>query len=126
MLSKLTSRWWYLLTPVVFALHVAEEARLRFLLVMPVGGDPHRGAVELLARYQENNIDKEAFTNFVDTAKANASKASTWGVGLRWYLSPVSNFAINYDRTSFTGGTGTLGLDGKTEQLLVGRYQVAF
>lgn len=90
------------------------------------GADGGWGAIELLARYQENNIDKDAFNGFVDTTKANASKASTWGVGLRWYLSPVSNFAVNYDRTTFTGGTGALGLDGKTEQLLVGRYQVAF
>ena len=90
------------------------------------GEDGGWGAFELLARYQENNIDKEAFSSFVDTSKANASKASTWGVGLRWYLSSLSNFAFNYDYTRFTGGTGALGLDGKTEQLLIGRYQIAF
>ena len=27
-----------------------------------------------------NNIDKDAFSGFVDSSKANASKASTWGV----------------------------------------------
>ena len=90
------------------------------------GADGGWGAVELLARIQENTIDKDAFSSFVDTSKSNASKASTWGVGLRWYLSPFSNFAVNYDRTQFTGGSGGLRLDGKTEQLLVGRYQVAF
>lgn len=90
------------------------------------GADGGWGAFELLARYQENNIDRDAFGSFVDTSKANASKASTWGVGLRWHLSSASNFALNYDRTLFTGGTGGLGLDGKTEQLFVGRYQVAF
>lgn len=90
------------------------------------GAEGGWGAFELLARVQENTIDKDAFNGFADTTKANASKASTWGVGLRWYLSPFSNFAVNYDRTTFTGGSGALGLDGKSEQLLVGRYQIAF
>ena len=82
-----------------------------------------------LGRYQENRIDDAAFSGgFVDTGKDNARSASTWGIGLNWYLNASSKFAVHYDRTRFNGGaaTGTRQLDGKTEEFLVARYQLAF
>lgn len=92
----------------------------------PFGAHGGLGAWELVARYQENNIDKDAFTNFVDTGKANASAAKTWGLGLNWYLNQSSKFALNFEQTSFSGGTGSKKLDGKTENFAVARYQLAF
>lgn len=90
------------------------------------GGDG-LGAFELLARYQENRIDRAAFSGgFVDAGKSNADSASTWGIGLNWYLNDSSKFAVNYDHTVFGGGTGVRSLDGKTEDFLVARYQLAF
>ena len=124
--AELTNNAWHVSTSWLLTGEDASYQGVKPNRPYTAGPDGGWGAVELLARYQENNIDKNAFNGFVDTGKANASKASTWGVGLRWYLSSASNFAINYDRTTFTGGTGALGLDGKTEELLIGRYQVAF
>ena len=84
------------------------------------------GAWEIVTRYQENNIDKDAFVNFVDSAKANAASAKTWGVGLNWYLNQSSKFAFNLEQTRFSDGTGAGKLDGKKETFAVARYQLAF
>lgn len=78
------------------------------------------GAFELVARYQENQIDEAIPTAFVPTSYA--LKASGIAVGLNWYLNESSKFAVNYERTRLTGGT----LDGKSENFLVGRYQLSF
>jgi phosphate-selective porin OprO and OprP len=89
------------------------------------GADGGWGAVELLARYQENRLDDNA-SLYADAAKGYATAARTWGVGLNWYLNESSRVAINYDLTSFDGvRTGTV-LKGDTEQFLVARYQLAF
>ena len=79
------------------------------------------GAFELVARYQENQIDEAIPSTFVPTTNY-ALKASGIAVGLNWYLNESSKFAVNYERTRLTGGT----LDGKSENFLVGRYQLSF
>ena len=85
------------------------------------------GAWELVARYQENNIDKDAVnTLFIDTTKANAGSAKTWGAGVNWYLNQSSKFAFNLEQTRFSGGTGTGSMTGKKETFAVARYQLAF
>ena len=89
------------------------------------GADGGWGAVELLARYQENQLDDKAAA-YARTANGYATGARTWGVGLNWYLNESSKFAINYDLTRFDNvRTGTV-LTGDTEHFLVGRYQLAF
>jgi len=89
------------------------------------GPDGGWGALELVARYQENNLDDRAST-YADTAKGFATAAKTWGVGLNWYLTQDSKFAVNYDLTTFDNvKTGTV-LKGDKEQFLVARYQLAF
>jgi phosphate-selective porin OprO/OprP len=85
------------------------------------------GAWELVARYQENNIDKAAVdTVFIDPAKANAGSAKTWGAGVNWYLNQSSKFAFNLEETRFSGGIGAGSLTGKKETFAVARYQLAF
>ena len=91
------------------------------------------GAWELVARYQENNLDKNLFsgTSWVSSSsgKDNAQAAKTIGIGLNWYVNSSSRFAVNYDRTNFTGGKASGSaktLDGKSEDLLVARYQLSF
>jgi len=46
-------------------------------------------------------------------------------VGLNWYLNEDAKFAVNYERTDFSNGTGST-LNGKQEDFLVARYQLAF
>jgi len=85
------------------------------------------GAWELVARYQENNIDKAAVdTVFIDPAKANAGSAKTWGAGVNWYLNQSSKFAFNLEETRFSGGIGAGSLTGKKETFAVARYQLVF
>lgn len=89
------------------------------------GAEGGWGAFEVVARYQENNIDSDAAT-FADTGRGYALGAKTWGIGLNWYLNEASRFALNVERTVFSGvATGTV-LKGSTESFLVGRYQLSF
>ena len=89
------------------------------------GAEGGWGAFELLARYQENNIDRDAAT-FANTTNGYALGAKTWGVGVNWYLNEASRFSLNVERTKFSDvRTGTV-LLGDTENFAVARYQLAF
>jgi phosphate-selective porin OprO/OprP len=72
------------------------------------------GAWELVARYQENNIDKGAFssgtsagvvttTRYADP-RINAQSAKSWALGVNWYLNQNVKIAVDYENTSFDGG----------------------
>lgn len=84
------------------------------------GEDGGWGAFELVARYQENQIDEALPASFRGTTYALQAKSAA--IGLNWYLNDSSRLAVNYERTRLSGGT----LDGKTEDFLVARYQLAF
>lgn len=89
------------------------------------GAEGGWGAFELVARYQENNIDRAAVT-FANTTNGYALGAKTWGVGVNWYLNEASRFSLNVERTKFSDvRTGTV-LRGDTENFAVARYQLAF
>lgn len=91
------------------------------------GSDGGWGAFELVARYQEANIDPNAVTfRSTATGVAYALNASSWLVGLNWYLNEDAKFAVNYERTDFSKGTIGSTLNGKQEDFLVARYQLAF
>ena len=66
------------------------------------------GAWELVARYQENNIDDAAFSSATTTRYAdprnNARSAKSWAAGVNWYLNQNVKIALNYENTSFDGG----------------------
>lgn len=95
------------------------------------------GAWEIVGRYNELNIDKDAFTfgNLGTTAgvtanqttgsgaagtlqnlnhylyadpKASAKSAKTWTAGINWYVNPEVKISLNYLQTSFDGGGGSL------------------
>ena len=89
------------------------------------GAEGGWGAFELVARYQENNIDRDAVT-FADTVKGYALSAKTWGVGLNWYLNEASRFSFNLERTKFSDVTTGSVLLGNSENFAVARYQLAF
>jgi phosphate-selective porin OprO/OprP len=61
------------------------------------------GALQLVARYAELNVDKAAFPFFADP-KASASGAQAWSVGLNWYLNKNIRVNGSYSHTAFTGG----------------------
>jgi phosphate-selective porin OprO and OprP len=66
------------------------------------------GAWELVARYQENNIDDKAFstatqTRFADP-RTNAKSAKSWAIGTNWYLNQNVKLALDYEQTNFDGG----------------------
>jgi len=97
------------------------------------------GALELVGRYGDLRLDPTAFnknttaggTRFASPI-TNAQEARDWGVGLNWYLNRDLKFVLDYDQTTFSGGAGTTSgtsyivTDRRTEEVLIGRVQVAF
>ena len=85
------------------------------------------GALEVVARYHELDIDDDAFTGGVgslaDGASA-ASRASSLGIGINWYLNQYLKWSLDYDRTRFVGGAP--GADREDERLFSGRFAVSF
>jgi phosphate-selective porin OprO/OprP len=123
--DNLKNSAWHISTSWLLTGEDASYGGVKPLTPYKPGPDGGWGALELLARYQENNLDDKAST-FADTAKGYATSAKTWGVGLNWYLTQDSKFALNYDITKFDNvHTGTV-LTGDTEHLVIARYQLAF
>ncbi|MFM2440905.1 MAG: hypothetical protein RLZZ349_632, partial [Pseudomonadota bacterium] len=96
------------------------------------------GAWELLARYQENNIDNKAFqtsssasTGYADP-RINAGSAKSWATGVNWYLNQNVKVVLNYEQTSFKGGgSSTSGsftsiADRPDEKALFTRLQLSY
>ncbi|NBQ85494.1 MAG: hypothetical protein EBU03_05165, partial [Methylophilaceae bacterium] len=116
------------------------------------------GAWEVAARYSELNIDDKAFTwgsldgtgsgiagtnhYLYADPKISSKSAHTWTAGVNWYLNPEVKFALNYARTSFKGGAGSIGgsnssqtynlitqnavSDREDESVLLARFQIAY
>ena len=80
------------------------------------------GALEVLTRVGELNVDSNAFGDFADPKKS-AETASSWGLGLNWYLNKNLKFSLDYDQTSFDGGAADG--DRPDEKALFTRLQVA-
>ena len=92
-------------------------------------GKPGWGAWEVVARYQQQEIDDEAFDHGYANAAVSAKSAKTWGAGLNWYLNQWVKLAVNYEETHFeNGGGGTIAepLDREDERILLSRLQFAF
>jgi len=78
------------------------------------------GAWELVARYQELNIDDDTFstgagagTRFADP-RSNIKEAKTWGIGVNWYLNQWVRLGTNYEVTKFDGGGNITNIGGAT------------
>ena len=78
------------------------------------------GAWELVARYDQINLDNDTFKNFgtggaltstrqryFADLRNSAKSAKTWVGGVNWYLNPNLRAALNYEQTSFDGGAGS-------------------
>jgi phosphate-selective porin OprO and OprP len=114
---------------VQFAWFVADGNKL-FGKAMP--GNPldgrsaaTAGAVQLLARYSQLGIDRNAFTNGLMSIDRSARNAKDFGVGLNWHLNRKTKLQLNYDQTSFEGGAPS-NTDRPAEKVLSSRMQFAF
>ena len=83
------------------------------------------GALELAARVNGLEIGTEAFEEgIVDPAKS-VRKAFAWAVGLNWHLTRNVKQVVDFERTTFAGGTEG-GADRPAESAFFIRTQVSF
>jgi phosphate-selective porin OprO/OprP len=90
-------------------------------------GKPGWGALELVARYQELDLDDDAFAggaaSFANPLTA-VTQETSYGVGVNWYPWNTVKLSINYDLTSFEGGAATG--DRADEQALFTRFAINY
>jgi phosphate-selective porin OprO/OprP len=89
------------------------------------------GAWQLTARIGGLSLDPAAFNKSADFAKSgSAQEATTWGVGLDWYMNRNIKWIFDYEQTSFgfaPGATFTKDtVQAQDERVLMGRLQFAF
>ncbi|GGD37019.1 porin [Pseudoxanthomonas indica] len=82
------------------------------------------GAFELVGRYGQLEVDDGAFPIFADPT-VSAREASSWTLGLNWYLTSNLKLVFNYLDTTFKGGAAG-GSDREDEKAIFSRLQVAF
>lgn len=83
------------------------------------------GAVQLVTRYSELNLDSNAFAHGLLNLDHSVKKAQDFGVGINWYLNRNVKFQLDYNQTHFTNGANG-GTDRPEERVLFSRMQVAF
>ena len=82
------------------------------------------GALELVARYGELDIDDDTFPLFANPT-ASASKVDAWSIGLNWYLTQNLKLVANYTQAAFAGGAAD-GADREDEKTVFTRAQISF
>lgn len=88
------------------------------------------GAFEVAARYANLNIDDAAFPTYASAA-ASADEATSFGIGLNWYLSKAVRFTFDYYHTKFDTAPGapaalTNAVLRQDEKAVITRFQVSF
>jgi phosphate-selective porin OprO/OprP len=88
------------------------------------------GAFEVAFRVSGIDFDDDAFvgpaaTRFSNPA-ASVTDATSYGVGLNWYLNRNIKTAFNYEKTVFTGGGGAADVDRPDEHAFFARVQLNF
>ena len=108
-----------------------EDATFRG--VSPAGGGIGAvgwGALQLVARVSQLEIDDAVFDGAPAFSARNTSASSAFnvGVGLNWYLNRNLKVALNYDHTTFEDGAGVALApeDKETEQVIRTRLQLVF
>lgn len=93
------------------------------------------GAVQLAARYTELDIDSDTFRNYGTAAlpqyrfsdpRNSVQRASTWGIGVNWFLNTNVKLTANYEQTHFKGGAQSAAfqpIDRPTEKAFFTRFQ---
>lgn len=89
------------------------------------------GALQLVGRYAQLNVDRDAFPNFADPA-TSARSATEWAVGLNWYLNRNIRFDTSFSHATFDGGGSSKSttvpgvVTRRPENVLFTRLQLAF
>ncbi|HUD47065.1 MAG TPA: porin [Candidatus Baltobacteraceae bacterium] len=84
------------------------------------------GAVQLVGRYAQLNVDQKAFSGYADPT-TSASQAGAWSVGLNWYLNNNLRINTSFSETTFEGGSGPKATVTKQpEEVLFTRVQLSF
>jgi phosphate-selective porin OprO and OprP len=94
------------------------------------------GAWQLVARLDQLNIDGSAFPNFANPA-TSANSATSWGVGINWWLNKNFHVLTSFSHTKFDGGGAFNPIDPSTsvppatvthqdENALLTRLQLSF
>jgi len=88
------------------------------------------GAVQLVARYQQLDVDDSAFPLF-SNPNTSARSAAGWSVGLNWYLNRNIEFKTSFSQTHFEGGGGAgpsapAAITRQDEKVFFTRIQLAF
>jgi phosphate-selective porin OprO/OprP len=81
------------------------------------------GALQLVARYTELDVDNKTFL-LIDPNKS-ATHASAWTVGFNWYLNNNALIRADYEQVTFKGGASNGG-DRPRESAFGTRFQLAF
>jgi len=87
----------------------------------------HWGALQLVARYADLDIDNKAFPVYANPA-TSASEAKAWSVGLNWYLNKNIRVNTSFARTTFGGNISPTAATvvRQPEEVVFTRLQVAF
>jgi phosphate-selective porin OprO/OprP len=85
------------------------------------------GALEVALRWNVLKVDDATFPDYADLSKS-ASQAQGWAGAINYVPSRTLRLAVNYERTTFTGGGGTAAAikNRNTEAVVIGRVQVNF
>lgn len=94
------------------------------------------GALQMAFRWSELDIGDATLksyrglgttTFFLADPKTSVSHASSWALGLNWYLNDYFKVMANYEQTDITGGASRLGrvVDRETERVFITRFQFA-
>jgi len=88
------------------------------------------GAFEVSGRYANLKVDDAAFPLYASPA-ASAGEATSFGVGLNWYLSKAVRSTFDYYQTKFDAAPGapatlTNAVIRQDEKSLITRFQVSF
>ncbi len=87
------------------------------------------GAFEVVGRVAGLDVDDNAFTTYADKNKS-ATKATSYAVGLNWYLSKVTRLSLDYTHTKFDLAPGATPLTSTpihhSEDAILTRIQLNF
>ena len=89
----------------------------------------HWGAWQIVARYEQLNVDSKVFSDGFASSGKNADGANAWSIGLNWYLNRNIRADLSFSHTYFNGFTGIAApgvVQAQAENVLFSRLQLSF